>query len=167
MRIIRIYILAVPCYSVNMRGKKSEVFVEKLRASGLKATSARLLLLRFLSKQKRPISIEKMAKELESFADKATIYRNMGQLERRGFVFRINLGHGHADYELIKNDHHHISCVSCNEVEDFVGCSASSLIKNAKRQSKKFSFISRHAIELFGLCSNCAKKQMGKKRRSG
>lgn len=128
-----------------------------LYASRLKKTSGRLRILSFLSTQKKPIGIERIAKALRRHVDQVTVYRTMQTLEEAGIVRQVNLRHGHIDYELANSDHHHLVCTHCGATEDFSGCGADKLAQRALKKSRTFSSIDQHAIELFGTCKKCVR----------
>ena len=52
--------------------------------------------------------------------------------------------------------HHHLVCTSCGRVEDFDGCGADRLARQALRRCRAFKSVQEHSIELFGLCYDCA-----------
>lgn len=131
-----------------------------LRESGLRATKPRVLILSFLLRTPYPVSVEKVIKAIGGKnLDQATVYRTLESFREANIVTQVNLRHGHADYELKdpKRDHHHIICVSCNKIEDFRGCDYKDIVSRALRQSKDFTSVSDHSLELFGLCRTCAK----------
>jgi len=86
-----------------------------------------------------------------------TIYRIIDSFKSNGLIREVNLRHGHLDYELIEHqdDHHHIVCTKCGLVEDFYGCSATSMIRKVIKNSRKFATVNEHSVELFGLCKKC------------
>ncbi|MEK7588944.1 MAG: Fur family transcriptional regulator [Patescibacteria group bacterium] len=132
-----------------------------LNKAGLKKTEARLHIVQFLLKSKKPnspqIIFEKLQKE---GIDKVTVYRTLESLEKKGLVKRVNTGEREAQYELTDTheDHHHIICLNCKKVSDFTGCDAEHLIQKAMKQVKDFSSVSHHSFDIFGICNSCAKK---------
>ncbi len=140
--------------------KTKNNFPQVLREAGYKATPARLALLKLLQGSKEPLSIGEIMEKLKGAAiDQATVYRILTVLESIGVVRQINLRHGHADYEYVDpKDHHHIICINCNKVEDFIGCNTDKLATLALGQAKNFSKITQHSLEFFGICKSCAAK---------
>jgi Fe2+ or Zn2+ uptake regulation protein len=83
-----------------------------LRAAGYKATPGRLALLDVLIENKKPLGIDSITrrlKERQINMNKVTAYRTLAMLEKIGLVRRVDLRHGHADYEMAgREDHHHL-----------------------------------------------------------
>lgn len=130
-----------------------------LRAAGLKATPRRSALLAFIANKGRPLSAAMISDGLEGAANAVTVYRALETLCRAGITKRIDFQHGRAYYELADTgDHHHIVCTACARVEDFAGCDAPRIVRNALRKSTDFAQITRHSLELFGVCKACCAK---------
>lgn len=130
-----------------------------LKDVGLRATSQRLSLLACLEKAKGPASIaELQALEAGKGMDTATFYRGIESLVSVGLVRKVNLNHGHTDYELSTegDHHHHLVCTKCSTTEDFDWCPELELAKKILKKSKYFAQVNEHALELFGLCKRCA-----------
>lgn len=135
-------------------------FKQLIHRHGIKATPGRIRLLEFLAKAPKPVSIKEIAKVVGSntFLDQATIYRTLELFKNLGIVRQIDFQKGYAYYESAdRSDHHHLVCRNCGRVEDFTGCNAEDMIKHALKQSKLFSNVEEHSLELFGLCNSCAK----------
>ncbi|MDO8489990.1 MAG: Fur family transcriptional regulator [bacterium] len=137
----------------------SSVYGDRLRQCGLKATPARLAVLAFMAKQKKPLTVERIITHLE--IDQATLYRNLRAMSEKGLMRRIELQQGHAHYEIIHedSDHHHLVCTSCGRIEDFDGCSAQGMLESILARSKYFTTIVQHSFELFGACRACETKK--------
>jgi Fe2+ or Zn2+ uptake regulation protein len=130
-----------------------------LRSNKLKVTPGRVRLLELLIETKKPLSIKQISKAIgsRSFFDTATIYRTLETFKILGLVKQVNFQDDFAYYELVRSDHHHLVCKSCGRIEDFHGCKSGEIIKHALKQSKQFSIIDEHSLELFGLCNACAR----------
>ncbi len=134
-------------------------YADALREHGLKATPRRLYLLSLLSTVKKPLS----AQELKTLwrqgeISVVTLYRALEALASAGIVRRVNLQHGHTDYEIVVagKHHHHLVCTGCGVIEGIQGCLAEKLEKQAMQASSKFSSLSDHSLEFFGTCNTCA-----------
>lgn len=142
------------------KSTKNTQLKETLRKAGSKATPGRLKVLELLSKKEKALSIKDLQNLLKSRLDQATLYRMMDAMEKSGLVRQVNLLHGHAHYELAgRKHHHHIICENCGKVVDISKCNIKPLEQEALTLAK-FSSINHHSLELFGLCSKCAKKQL-------
>lgn len=136
--------------------------LEILNKVGLKKTEIRVLLLDFLSKNKKPISAAQILIELKkNKLDQVTIYRTLETFLEKGLIKKVETGKREAEYELIdeKNDHHHMICIKCNQIEDFIGCDGLKIVENALKKSKNFKKISHHSFDLFGICNTCDKNK--------
>ncbi|MDP2630167.1 MAG: Fur family transcriptional regulator [Candidatus Uhrbacteria bacterium] len=132
---------------------------ETLRERGLKATPERKEILAVLHKQKHPLTIQEIHSSLrDSSTNQATVYRAMARLVEVGVVRCVDFLHGHKHYELTDaKDHHHLICTKCGIVEDIQGCIAQKSAKAALQTSTRFSRVTGHSFELFGLCKKCDK----------
>jgi len=129
---------------------------EMLHKSGLKATPARIMLVDFFSRRKKPLSPHAVIEHMQHKADMVTVYRTLKQLKSVGILKQIDFQHTHAHYELaVDNDHHHIICTICGRIEDVDRCGLEMLEKSVAHKSKKFVTINHHALEFYGLCKSC------------
>lgn len=134
-------------------------FKDMLRKAGFKATLGRVAVLELLSKNKKPLSIKDIQEKLKGEKlDQATLYRMMSALEEVGILRATDFGHGHAHYELeTKDHHHHLTCQRCGKIVDISACDTHDLEKQALKIGR-FSTITKHSLELFGICQACTKK---------
>ena len=129
-----------------------------LRSLKIKATPGRVKILQVLSSAKRPVCIKDIGKAIGLKAvDQATIYRNLEIFRNLGLAKRVDFRKEQAYYELVGPDHHHLVCTRCGLVEKFTGCNFGAISKAALKQSRRFSQINEHSLELFGLCKSCSK----------
>lgn len=137
--------------------KEKDSFRTALRAAGFRGTPGRLAILRVLKNAKEPLTIREVKKALPVRIDQVTVYRILHALTGGGLIRRVDLQHRHAHYELADAaDHHHLICTSCGAIEDFSGCDFEDIARDALRTSKKFTEITQHSLELFGVCKKCA-----------
>ncbi|MCX6714791.1 MAG: Fur family transcriptional regulator [Candidatus Uhrbacteria bacterium] len=132
-----------------------------LNLHGFKITQPRFAVLSLLKGIVHPISSQEICDSIDNqVANQATIYRIIQSFLEAGIIREVNLRHGHIDYELARDedDHHHLVCVSCGLVENFEECETEKIIKRVLKQTKKFASIHEHAMELFGICKACTKK---------
>lgn len=96
----------------------------RLRDAGLRSTSARIAVLQALHAAENPITHASLATELvpKGF-DKATVYRNLIDLNEAGLVSRSEFGDHVWRFELRRTnaeqgvgEHPHFLCVDCGEV---------------------------------------------------
>ena len=133
---------------------------EILKKATLKVTPARVEVLKLLTKVKKPLAIDEIIDRLKlKTVDKVTVYRTMKKLTDSNVVREVELRHGHAHYEINDkaHDHHHLVCVRCGRVEDFVGCNFEKASREALQQVSSFKTILQHSMELFGVCRECSR----------
>lgn len=135
-----------------------------LRAHGLKATKQRAAILRLFAGAGRcqPRTMAHIAHELaHASLDRATIYRTVVEFEKKKILRRVNLHTTATHYELAlsTHHHHHVICTHCGLTESFDGaiCTAADLSKKILKSSRRFSAITQHSLELFGVCKRCIK----------
>jgi len=145
---------AVPKYHSEDRKALQNI----LRDSGFRSTEGRLFLLSTLKSAQKPLSVETLARRVGTRLDEVNVYRALESFAEAHIARRVDLQHGHAHYEFVHgDDHHHIVCTSCQKVEDFMGCEYEKLIGKALKQTRGFAKVTDHSLELFGLCTVCAK----------
>ncbi|MCE7897856.1 MAG: hypothetical protein DPW11_00360 [bacterium] len=124
--------------------------------SGLEATPARINVLSTCISATRPLSVADVAAKVGSTAHLATIYRTLEKLASANILTRIDFQEGKFRYEYVSDHHHHAVCESCGKVIEVQDKRLEAIMENVKVGSG-FS-ITRHALELFGLCHSCQKK---------
>ncbi len=126
-----------------------------LRQVSLRVTAIRVGLLHALRRAKEPHSAAKLLQTGKlGQANETTIYRALETMTEAGIVRKLELGRGHALYELAGGmHHHHFSCERCHTITAVDIPTERSLLKTIS--SKYKVSIRDHAIELFGLCAKC------------
>ncbi|MEK9157278.1 MAG: transcriptional repressor [Patescibacteria group bacterium] len=134
----------------------SSDFSDVLRAADLRVTKPRLAVLAFLSMQKRPVSLQRIAAYVNG-TNLTTVYRMIETFLEKGILRGCDVGHGHMDYELADlPHHHHVICTSCGLIEEVEECSDNErLHKKTLRASRKFSAITDHQSTFYGQCTSC------------
>ncbi len=134
----------------------------ELKSLGLKATIPRLKILEiFQTSAQRHLSAEDvyrilLAEHLD--IGLATVYRVLTQFEQAALLKRNNFESGKAIFELNEGPHHdHLVCVACDRVAEFVDA-AIERRQQAIAEAHGFQ-LQDHALALYGLCSDCAKKK--------
>ena len=130
-----------------------------LRKSGYKATPSRIAILNVMQQIKRPMSAQDVIDSLPRSADQATVYRTLKALKGKGVIKQIDLRHNHAHYELADlAEHHHLICMQCGKIEDVHHCGIEGVQGIVLKGSKHFAEIRQHALEFYGICKSCARK---------
>lgn len=148
---------------VTMSAGKDGIHTEiarRLRSKGLVYTQGRRRLIDVLLDIGHPASVPELVAH-RSKLTQSSIYRNLTDLEGVGVVHRIAGSDDHTRYELAEHfigHHHHLICVKCGKVSDFVVSAAAerniddTLTKAAR--SAKFR-LTGHRLDALGLCSRC------------
>lgn len=135
--------------------------IDVVRASGLRLTSARRLVLEALLAARAPISAEDIADGLGGTmtrSDIASVYRNLETLGSLGLVRHFHAGHGPGRYVLEGfGDREYLACESCGKLES-VQPAALDGVRDAVRDLSGFEARFSH-FPIVGLCARCAKKR--------
>jgi Fur family ferric uptake transcriptional regulator len=86
---------------------------------------------------------------------RATVYRTIEVLVKKGLARKLDIGDGRSRYEMREdNSHHdHLICVNCGRIEEFVDLNIEKLQKDI---AKHHGYILQtHKLQLYGLCGNC------------
>jgi Fur family transcriptional regulator, ferric uptake regulator len=138
-----------------------ESAVDVLRARGLRASSARRLVLEALYAAETPSSAEQIADGLAGRlprSDLASVYRNLETLERVGLVRHCHLGHGPGLYAPAgAQDREYLVCNSCSAVLA-VEPSRMDAVRNLIQE--RFGYDARFShFPILGLCADCAREE--------
>jgi Fur family ferric uptake transcriptional regulator len=138
-----------------------EEAIDAVRASGLRLTAARRLVLEALLAARGPISAEDIADGLGgrmTQSDIASVYRNLETLGGLGLVRHFHAGHGPGRYVLeSRADREYLACESCGAVES-VEPTALDGVRDAVRELSGFEARFSH-FPIVGLCSGCARRR--------
>jgi Fe2+ or Zn2+ uptake regulation protein len=133
--------------------------VERARASGLRRTKALENVLSILIHACQPLTLADIAEhpDLDTGADKATVYRLLMKLEQRSLIRRLGLHDRAAYYTMILPGEHsdYLICNECGRIEKLdIACPVQVLEKQIAKSSgfKKLY----HELEFFGQCPDCA-----------
>ncbi len=137
-----------------------EEAIKVVRDGGLRATSARRLVLEALLTARKPISAEEIAAGLDgrmTQSDIASVYRNLETLGELGLVRHFHAGHGPGRYVLEGvADHEYLACESCGALEA-VDPAALDSVRGAVRELSGFEARFSH-FPIVGLCPKCARE---------
>ncbi|MGH7687842.1 MAG: Fur family transcriptional regulator [Candidatus Dormibacteria bacterium] len=87
-------------------------------------------------------------------ADYSSVFRAVTQLERDGALDRIDLGEGHARFEIRDGHHEHIRCERCGRVDEVPGCVLDDVV--AQTQAMTGFRVTSHRVVFAGVCATCA-----------
>lgn len=140
-----------------------QTVLNALRASGLRVSTARRMVVHTLFEAQRPISAEEIAAGLDgrlTRLDLASVYRNLETLERLGIVRHFHAGHGAGRYVLAGSGEHEYLC--CDRCGALVDADPGDLDAARAEIRERFGFEARFThFPIVGLCSSCADRGTG------
>lgn len=132
-----------------------------LKNKSYRFSAVRNFVLDSLAKSNKPLCARDLQTLLTKNAllvNRTTLYRELNFLKKEGVIVGMQLKDNKRWYELaLKNHHHHIMCVKCDEIKDFVGCRSKHITDKALAQAPDFLEIQSHNFDFFGLCKSCSK----------
>ena len=138
-----------------------DTVVAAIRARGLRASSARRLVLQALLEADKPITAERIASGLDGRitpSDLGSVYRNLETLERAGVVRHLHAAHGAGLYALARDgDEGFLVCERCGDVSAG-NPRAVAVIRGAVRKAFGYDASFLH-FPIVGLCPSCAPAQ--------
>lgn len=133
----------------------------ELNDLSLRATPARLAVMKLLETTQAPVDAGMVKEYLDNEkieTDEVTVFRIMNMFTQKGITRQISFNEGKFRYELAsREDHHHLICKNCANIEDFFGCAIPAFEKDI--QKKKGFQVTSHALEFYGFCESCEDKQ--------
>ena len=146
--------------AAKKKQQNAEMLRGTLREAGLRATAARVSVLRCLFEADRPLSHAEVCERLEgSGFDRATLYRNLSDLTQAGLASRRDLGDHVWRFEARNEDdghseeaHPHFICVECGDVS----CLPEDAIAIAPKAAVPSSVASgKIEVQVRGTCDEC------------
>jgi Fur family transcriptional regulator, ferric uptake regulator len=131
-----------------------------LRAAGLRVTPQRQSILQVLDDSDRPLNVEEILSRMAGYRSGIpTVYRNLQQFAEQGWVEPI-VGSDQV-MRFVRchslEHHHHVQCEQCGRMVEVEGCAIRRALEALETRS---GFrITRHQLQLFGLCPECRKEQ--------
>jgi Fur family ferric uptake transcriptional regulator len=127
--------------------------IRRLRASGLRLSTARRLIIEALFAADGPVSAQQLSLELS--LDESSVYRNLELLERQGLTRHVHLGHGPGLYALVgRDDGEYLFCERCAKVT-LLGPEELDSVR--AQISERFGHHARFThFAIVGLCDGCA-----------
>ncbi|MBN2139417.1 MAG: transcriptional repressor [Desulfovibrionaceae bacterium] len=144
-----------------------EVLADYLARQNLKMTAQRRLILDVFLREKNHLSAEELYAKIKTqdpSVGQATVYRTLKLLTEARLAEEVNFADGVLRYEpLYGIEHHdHLICEGCGkniEIMDPV------IERRQEELARKHGFVlSRHKMNLYGLCEKCRKKNKAPKK---
>jgi Fur family ferric uptake transcriptional regulator len=132
---------------------------------GIRLTAQRRALIETIQEAKSHLDAEsllRLARKRDPNIDRATVYRTIELLKRRGMIDELDLMHlnGEKHYYEVKTqkDHLHLACFGCGKIEEFT----TPTFERLKREigEKNDFLIQTMRLEVGGLCRRCAAQRI-------
>ncbi len=130
----------------------------RLRATGLKATRPRLLVLEVLQQKGPHLSTDELVEALHARGTplpRGSVYNVVGALATHGLMMVTDIGPGRALYELTERWHHHFVCRTCGRIED-VECVVG--LKPCLDPGQVNGEVDEAQVIFRGICTECRAK---------
>lgn len=146
--------------AIDLQGLHDAV-ADKLRAEGQLYTSGRRQLVELLAALNRPVTTYELL-ESRTKLTQSSVYRNLAVLEEVGIVQKVASSDDRARFELAEDligHHHHLICVACGRVDDFVVPARTEKTLDAALAQVVSStgfLAAGHRLDVIGTCAACA-----------
>jgi len=134
----------------SLEGKR-----KTLKASGMRATSQRALILEVIRRGHLDADeIYRQARRKQPRLSLSTVYRTLRMFKELGLVEELHFDEAHHHYEAKpSSEHHHLVCLGCGKVVEFE-CQLSPKKRKDIAREKGFEIIGVE-IRMTGYCSKC------------
>lgn len=128
---------------------------DEIQEVQLRVTPARIATMQLFESHNKPLDAQHLINHLhkELGIDRVTVFRILNTFVEKGLIKKLTFGESKARYELNIEEHHHLVCQKCGNIEDISDCNINALEKEIKQ--KKNFLVKQHSLEFFGLCANC------------
>jgi Fur family peroxide stress response transcriptional regulator len=141
---------------------------ELFMANGLKLTPQRCAIYEMLmARTDHPTAedIYRNVKRTFPMISQNTVYYTLSALKEAGLISEVNFGHEHARFDANMDRHHHLVCVSCQEINDLYDETLDRLSMSSKK-GRQYAILG-HRVEFYGYCQRCQEKSKSSSRPEG
>jgi len=134
-------------------------YIEILKQNELKATFQRINILKIVEKNGH-IDIDGIYEQIKQVLPTislATVYKNIISMTQNGVLVEVPIIGKKSKYELKKEEHIHLVCTECGEVEDKECLSLTAEALELLTSKEHFNLATRQ-INLYGICQACQQK---------
>jgi Fur family transcriptional regulator, ferric uptake regulator len=142
--------------------QEKEIFLEHIQKAGLRRTAQRDVILEMFLRTEEHLTSEDLywlVQKLDPTVGHTTVYRTLKLLTEAGLAREVRFGDNKTYYEHHFNHahHDHMICTECGRVIEFFSQDIESL---QDQMADKFGFrMSHHSLRMWGVCSECQKKE--------
>ena len=128
--------------------------LRQLAAAGNRLTGPRALVVRAIAEQEGALTAEHLVAHLATQGvSRATVYRTLELLERRGLLARMHLDSYHGYAVCDDGHHHHLLCSVCGRV---AMVDAGGIEAEIQKLARELDFrVDTHTLEFSGVCREC------------
>ena len=133
---------------------------KKLKATGLRATNQRALILDIILQGKGHLDADevyRLARKKEPLISLSTVYRALRSFKKHDLINEIHTDEEHHHYEAKSGSaHHHFVCSRCGKITEF----HSPLLDYVKKRAPELAGaeIDGMEVRLTGVCADCKNK---------
>ena len=143
------------------RKREEEIFADYVRRKNLKHSVQRDTILKIFLKSEKHLTVDELyqlAKKAAPGIGYATIYRTSKHFCASALCRELKCEDGITRYEhLYGHSHHdHLICTKCGKFIEVVDSGIEKLQEELAR--KEGFMLTKHKLELYGLCKSCRKK---------
>ncbi|HEX6513915.1 MAG TPA: Fur family transcriptional regulator [Chloroflexota bacterium] len=128
--------------------------MQRLADDGLRLTGLRETVVRAIADKRSAFNPEALVDELRPGGiGRATVYRALELLEKRGMLSRIHMDGCHGFTVCDEGHHHHLVCRGCGKV---LSVDAAAIEDEIRELAEGLRFqVDTHTLEFAGLCESC------------
>ncbi|MDR1527119.1 MAG: transcriptional repressor [Dysgonamonadaceae bacterium] len=135
-------------------------FAEYLTVKNYRKTPERYAILNLIYAEQRHFDIDSLSEALTKCnfrVSRGTLYNTLQLLLDCNLVLKHQFGKNTSVYERAYNNdfHHHLLCTNCGKIQNYNDENLDSILKNEKI---KYFTPTHYNLNIYGLCSVCAKK---------
>ena len=140
-------------------GTSTEELRSQIRGSGLRGTASRIAVLRLLRTASKPVSHAEVVESLKNEPwDRATLYRNLVDMEQAGLARKVELGDRVWRFDGAVSErahdatlHPHFVCTTCGDVQCLPEVSINSPVQKGPRALSRLEV----EVQVRGVCDDC------------
>ncbi len=132
--------------------------LESFRKQGLRCTSQRYVILKYLMAHPTHPTVEEIHKAINRNhprASRATVYNGLHALAQAGLVREVTVTGQATRFESHIESHHHFVCDRCGRIEDLEWFDLPEVARRARVAPRKMG---SWELILHGLCESCSSK---------
>ncbi len=137
-----------------------ENFSKYLRDGSYRITPERFIILETVMNYDGHFDADELFFQIKTSGQKvsrATVYNTLDLLQDCGLISKYRFGENHSRYEKAfgRPHHHHLICLECGDIIEFVNERIESIQKEVSDENK-FK-VQTSTLQIFGICSKCQK----------